>query len=47
MGSIGCSEISVRNCKYSLRNNPEERSSQMAIFIPDQLYYKGIHTNIH
>jgi len=28
MGPIGCSETSVRNYRYSLRNNPEERSSQ-------------------
>jgi len=26
-GPIGCPETSVRNCHYSLRNNPEERSS--------------------
>ena len=29
MGSIGCPETSVRNYHYSLRNNPEERSSQL------------------
>jgi hypothetical protein len=29
MGSIDCSETSVRNYHYSLRNNPEERSSQL------------------
>jgi hypothetical protein len=29
MGPIGCPETSVRNCNYSLRNNPEERSSQL------------------
>jgi len=28
MGPIGCSETSVRIYHYSLRNNPEERSSQ-------------------
>jgi hypothetical protein len=28
MGLIGCPEASVRNHHYSLRNNPEERSSQ-------------------
>jgi len=29
MGPIGCPETSVRNCHYLLRNNPEERSSQL------------------
>ena len=29
MGPIGCSETSVRNYHYSLRNNPEERSSPL------------------
>jgi len=29
MGPIGCPETSVRNYLYSLRNNPEERSSQL------------------
>jgi len=28
MVPTGCPETSVRNCDYSLRNNPEERSSQ-------------------
>jgi len=28
MGPTGCPETSVRNYKYSLRNNLEERSSQ-------------------
>ena len=28
MGPIGCHETSARNDRYSLRNNPEERSSQ-------------------
>jgi len=28
MGPIGCPETSVRNDHHSLRNNPEERSSQ-------------------
>ena len=27
MGPIGCSETSLRNYHYSLRNNPAERSS--------------------
>ena len=26
MGPIGCPETSVRNCHYTLRNSPEERS---------------------
>ena len=34
MGPIGCSETSVRNYHYSLRNNPVERSSQHSMFIP-------------
>ena len=29
MGPIGCPETSVRNCHYSLRNNLEERSSDL------------------
>jgi len=29
MGPIGCPETSVRNYHYSLRNNPEERNSQL------------------
>jgi hypothetical protein len=29
MGPIGCSETSVSNYRYSLRNNPEERSSPL------------------
>jgi hypothetical protein len=29
MGPIGCPETSVRNYHYSLRNNPEERSSHL------------------
>jgi hypothetical protein len=28
MGPISCSDTPVRNYNYSLRNNPEERSSQ-------------------
>ena len=27
IGPIGCPETPVRNCHYSLRNSPEERSS--------------------
>jgi hypothetical protein len=29
MGLIGCPEKTVRNYHYSLRNNPEERSSPL------------------
>jgi len=29
MGLIGCPETSVRNYHYTLRNNPEERSSNL------------------
>jgi len=29
MGLAGCSETSVRDYHYSLRNNPEERSSHL------------------
>ena len=29
MGPLGCPETPVRNCHYSLRNNPEERSSHL------------------
>jgi len=29
MGPIGCPETSVRDYHYSLRNDPEERSSQL------------------
>jgi len=28
-GTIGCPDTSVRNYNYSLRNNPEERSSKL------------------
>jgi hypothetical protein len=27
MGLIGCTQLSVRNYRYSLRDNPEQRSS--------------------
>jgi len=33
MGPIGCPETSLRNCLYSLRNNPEERSSQRRLVL--------------
>jgi len=29
MEPIGCAETSVKNCRYSLRNNSEERSSHL------------------
>jgi len=29
MGPIGCPKMLVRNYRYSPRNNPEERSSQL------------------
>jgi hypothetical protein len=29
MGSIACPETSLRNCHYTLRNNPEQRSSYL------------------
>jgi hypothetical protein len=29
MGPTGCPETSVRNCHYSLRNNPEGRGSHL------------------
>jgi hypothetical protein len=29
MGPIGCPETTVRNYHYSLRNNPEDRSSEL------------------
>ena len=29
MGPIGCPETSVRNCPYSLRNDPEERRAHL------------------
>ena len=29
MGPIGCTETSMRNYHYSLRNSPEERSSRV------------------
>ena len=32
MGPIGCPETSVRNCHYCLRNDTEERSSQVAFY---------------
>ena len=32
MGPINCPETSLRNCHYSLRNSPEQRSSQEILF---------------
>jgi hypothetical protein len=32
MGPLGCPETSVRNYKYSLRKNQEERSSLLKLF---------------
>ena len=31
MGPIGCPEMMVRNCHYSLRNSPEEDSSLLSV----------------
>ena len=31
MGPIGRPTVSVRNCQYSLRNNPQQRSSQRLV----------------
>ena len=31
MGPVGCPETSIRNCHYSLRNYPEERSYVQAV----------------
>jgi hypothetical protein len=33
MGPIGCLETSVRSYQYSLRNDPEERSSQSCVLL--------------
>jgi len=41
MGPIGCTETSVRNYHYSLRNIPEERSSQEAMCSP-KLWYSQL-----
>jgi hypothetical protein len=48
MGPIGCPETSVRNCHYTLRNNPEERGSQLkacvkflSAFLPLDSQYLG------
>ena len=37
MGPIGCPETSVRNYHYSLRNDPEEHSSQCGLTSDDML----------
>jgi len=39
MGPICCPETSVRNCHYSLRNAPEERSSQLLYYV---IWYRTI-----
>jgi len=33
MGPIGCLAMSLRNYQYSLRNDPEDRSSHMHIYL--------------
>jgi len=33
MEPIGCTETSVKNYHFSLRNDPEERSSQCTVLI--------------
>jgi hypothetical protein len=33
MGPIGCLAMSVRNYHYSLRNNPQERTSHVHIYL--------------
>jgi hypothetical protein len=40
MGAVGCLETSVRNCHYSLRNNPEARSS-------DHLRVRGLELRLY
>jgi hypothetical protein len=43
MRPIGCPEASVRNCHYSLRNRPEERSSHLRISSPkSRLFVHGM-----
>ena len=39
MGPIGCPETSVINYHYSLRNNPEERSSQCPVFQKPKVHH--------
>ena len=39
-GTTGCSEASLRNCHYSLRNNTEERS---ALLCPSVRYEHDRH----
>ena len=46
MGPTGCLETSVRNCHYCVRNNPEERSSQLlrggSLKLRTELYLKNL-----
>ena len=37
MGPIGCPETPIRNYRYSLHNNPEERSNYPHLVVPDLL----------
>jgi hypothetical protein len=37
MGPIGCPETSVRNCHYTLRYSPEERSFQCKFLLEENL----------
>jgi len=53
MGRIGCPEPSVRNCHYSLCNNPQELSflqprdeSQKSVLISAKFYMGDIITGI-
>jgi len=42
MGPIGCPEMSVRNYHYSLRNNPEERSSKFKCYFENDGDYSKL-----
>ena len=44
MVPIGCPETSVRNDNYSLRNNPEQRSSHLQSFTLPSARQVSIHT---
>jgi len=46
-GQVGCPETSVRNYHYSLRNNPEERSSQLYLLFtqPNSVFLVALGTN--
>jgi hypothetical protein len=41
METIGCPETSVRNYHYSLRNDPEERSSLLLYYLYRCVYQSG------